>query len=155
MKAISDKLEWIGAVTIVLSLLLVAYEIRQNTNAIAAQSVFELNEAANQSLLMESADGEYSRLINLGLENPAALTDEEQLRFRAYVWFALNQYESVWTFYQRGIVSLEELESWRADYCLTISSEGFKYVMQTIPAHASTFGEVSSSWCDSHEIKDN
>lgn len=155
MASIKEKLEWLGGAAIVMSLLLVAYEIRQNTNAIAAQAVFDLNEAANRQLLMLTTDAELSRLVRLGDTDPDALSAEEQDRYRYYVWFSLNLYESDWTYYQRGIVSPEELESWRIDYCQTISQSGFQRYLPEISAHASAFGKVSAEWCSSEEKSEN
>ena len=56
MESSKGKLELIGVLTVVLSLLFVAYEIRQNTNTAAAQAVIQLNEAGRQTLFLQSAD---------------------------------------------------------------------------------------------------
>ena len=43
MDSLKGNLELVGVLAVVMSLLFVAYEIRQNTNTAAAQAVFELN----------------------------------------------------------------------------------------------------------------
>ena len=140
-------MEWIGGLAIVASLLLVAFEIRQNTNAIAAQAVFDLNQSANQELLMLAADPEMSRLVNLGNTDPDALNSEEMIRYRSYVWAVLNQFESAWVVDQRGIVNDEEIESWSVDYCRFISVKGVKRVMPDIRALASSIQGATAEWC--------
>ena len=147
MASLRPNLEWIGGVAIVVSLLLVAFEIRQNTNAIAAQAVFDLNASANGILMVTATDPEMSRLVDLGTANLDALNNDERARYRDYVWANLNLYESVWIHYQRGIVNDEEIESWRFDFCDYVAGDGVKQLVQEIPAMTSSTGRTFEEWC--------
>lgn len=55
MTSAKDKLEIVGIVAVIVSLLFLAYEIRQNTHTSAAQAIFELNEAARQTQFREES----------------------------------------------------------------------------------------------------
>ena len=63
MTSVKDKLELIGIVAVIVSILILGYEIRQNTDTYAAQAVFELNESARQSLFQEATDPNLASLI--------------------------------------------------------------------------------------------
>ena len=147
MASLRENLEWIGGLAIVVSLLLVAFEIRQNTNAIAAQAVFDLNASGNGMLMVTATDPEMSRLIDLGNTNVDALNSDERSRYRDFVWASLNMYESAWIHYQRGIVNDEEIESWRIDFCDYIAVDGVEQLMQDIPAMTSSIRRTSAEWC--------
>ena len=58
MDSLKGKVELVGILAVVLSLLLVAYEIRQSTFTAAAQAVFELNESGRASLFLKATDPE-------------------------------------------------------------------------------------------------
>ena len=64
MTSVKDKLEMIGIVAVIVSLLILGYEIRQNTDTSAAQAVFELNESARQTLFQEATDPNLASLIS-------------------------------------------------------------------------------------------
>ena len=71
----------IGAIAVVISLIYVALEIRQNSNAVrsaAAQSVHE--HFANWSHLI-AADAELSRIAANGLRDYQSLSENERTRF--------------------------------------------------------------------------
>ena len=95
MDSIKGKIELVGIFAVVLSLLLVAYEIRQSTDTAAAQAVFELNEAGRQSLFLQSTDPDLMELIILAEDDLDALTDVQQQKYRRWVFAFLNLYESV------------------------------------------------------------
>ena len=100
---LKGKLELVGVFAVVVSLLFVAYEIRQNTNTAAGQAVFELNEAGRQSLFLQSTDPGLMALIILAEDDLDALTDVQRRKYRRRVFAFLNLYESAWNHHQRAI----------------------------------------------------
>jgi hypothetical protein len=144
-------LEWFGGLAVIASLLLVAFEIRQNTNAVSAQALYDLNETGREMLLMLATDAELARLFRLGDSNPDALDSDEWYRYQYYVWANLNMYESVWSYHRSGIIGDDYFEPWMVDYCLAVSEAGFKRVMANIAAvHSSEFRKEADSWCQSN-----
>jgi len=147
-----ERLEWLGGIAVIASLLLVAYEIRQNTNAVSAQAVYDLNETGKEMLLMLATDAELARLFNLGDSDPDALDSDEWYRYRMYVWANLNMYESAWGYYERGIIGDDFMDGVKEDYCQKISQAGYKRAMTTLEAWEVTdFLESANDWC----ISDN
>ena len=147
MESSMGKLELIGVLTVVLSLLFVAYEIRQNTNTAAAQAVFELNEAGRRTLFLQSTDPGLTTLIILAQNDLDALTDEQRLRYRLWVFAFLNLYESAWNHHQRGLINDEDMEGWKAYYCGQMSSDSFRREASFIESHATRFRKEAARWC--------
>ena len=104
IKSIKQHLELITGVAVIVSLLIVAYEIRQSTNALAAQGVYDLNESARQTLLLQATDEELSMLILKARHDRESMTDLEWLQYSRFVWSLTNMYESAWTFQDRGLI---------------------------------------------------
>jgi hypothetical protein len=148
VEALPGKIELIGIIAVVLSLLFVAYEVRQNTNTAAAQAVFELNEAGRQTQFMQVSDSEIAKLFLLGQSDPQALTELQRFQYSRWVFSFLNLYESAWTYHQRGIISDQELEGWKVDYCQKISMDLFRREFLAITETSSAFRNDVARWCD-------
>jgi hypothetical protein len=147
MGSLTRHLELIGILAVVVSLIFVAYEIRQNTNTAAAQAVFELNEAGRQSLFLQPTDADLMALIILAEDDLDALTDIQRQSYRRWVFAFLNLYESAGNHHQRGIIDDDDMEGWQVDYCDRMSNESFRRTADSIKSHASRFRNDAASWC--------
>jgi hypothetical protein len=148
LDGITGKTELIGVVAVVLSLMFVGYEIRQNTNISAAQAVFDLNEAGRQNLLLRVSDPEVTALVLAAENDPESMTELKQDQFRSWVFSFLNLYESAWNHHQRGVIGDEDLEGFKIDYCIKVAIDAYRNEMATIRAHSSEFRDELSRWCD-------
>jgi hypothetical protein len=148
LDGITGKAELIGVVAVVLSLIFVGYEIRQNTNISAAQAVFDLNEAGRQNLLLRVSDTEVTALVLAAENDPENMTDLQRNQFRSWVFSFLNLYESAWNHHQRGVISDEDLEGFKIDYCGKAAIDAYRNEMATIRAHSSEFRDELSRWCE-------
>ena len=148
MASLRENLEWIGGAAVVMSLLLVAFEIRQNTNALAAQAVFELNQAGRDNLFMQVSDRELAGMLAKAESDPNSLTAEERYIYRIWVFSRINLFESAWKHHTRGIISDDDMEGWKSDFCNAVSVKAFQTAMSTIDAHSPRFLSEISRWCD-------
>ena len=148
MASLRENLEWIGGAAVVMSLLLVAFEIRQNTNALAAQAVFELNQAGRDNLFMQVSDRELTGILAKAESDPDSLTAEERFIYHPWVFSLLNWYESAWNQHIRGIISDDDMDGWISDYCQKVSVKAFQTEMNAIGAHSRQFLADASQWCD-------
>ena len=73
--------EVVGLVAIVLSIAFLAFEVRQNTQAMRAAAIQDATDVARQQLLMLATDRETHRIEMLGHEDPEQLTPEERRRY--------------------------------------------------------------------------
>lgn len=147
MTSVKDKLEIVGIVAVVVSLLFLAYEIRQNTDTAAAQAMFDLNEAARETQFLEATDPGLVPLIIKAEKDFDALSEEEQYRYRRWVFAYLNLFESAWNHHHRGVTSDADMEAWKTAYCNYMSRASFRRVAQSIAAQRSQFLQESAQWC--------
>jgi hypothetical protein len=108
-----DLLEAIGVVAIVASLILVAYELRQNTLMMRAQiTQTRADLAVGEQVATYNSD--YIPSILVKVESDAKLTDEEMIRYRTYVrGFLRNQDNAYWQ-YNQGLLDENTPDSIRA-----------------------------------------
>ena len=147
MTSVKDRLEIVGIVAVVASLLLLAYEVRQNTDTSAAQAIFELNEAARQTQFLEATDPILVPLIIKAEEDLGALNEDELYRYRRWVFAYLNLFESAWNHHHRGVTSDSDMEAWKTAYCNYMSRASFRRVAQSISAQRPQFREDAAQWC--------
>ncbi len=102
--------EFVGAVAVVVSLLYLAIQIRQNTRSLRAQAhqsitshIAELNRT-----IVESA--EVASIMEQGLADPLQLSAADRRRFNAYNSARFRHYDNL--FYQYRAGTLEESQ-WR------------------------------------------
>ena len=101
---IGNIAEAIAAVGVILSLVYVAVQIRQNTQAIRASSYQSLAEgiAEFQTILVENED--FARIYVQALEDPGKLNPEERLRFDTYVGNFFMKVDVAVDLYKRGMI---------------------------------------------------
>jgi hypothetical protein len=109
----SEISDLVGTVAVVLSLVYVGLQVRQNTAAIhttTSQGVYELNQA--QSLLvMESAElAEILHQAEVGDE----LSPADSIRYNNYLNGKVNLFEAVYTHALQGTMELEMAAGWLA-----------------------------------------
>ena len=116
----STKSRWaayFGGATVVASLLLVAWEIRQNTVALTAQSLQDLNAMANEILLTSAANEQLSAVLAKGDEDLSSLTGAERSQYWAYNYGVINALDAAFGFYQKGILDEADYSGWRTYTC--------------------------------------
>ena len=74
-----------SAGAVLLGLVFVGMELRQNTSVVSAQAVHDLNESANNAMLQLAQDADLADLTLRGNENPRALNDTERQQYNAWM----------------------------------------------------------------------
>jgi hypothetical protein len=92
--------EFIGAIVIVATLIYLAMQVRQNTNALHAQSRQAIVSAAQTEIhkLMENPD------ILKAFAEAGSLTSEEQAKIGCWLGAAMRVREFSWLQYQNGVI---------------------------------------------------
>ncbi len=147
MTSVKDKMELIGIAAVIVSLLILGYEIRQNTDTSAAQAIYELNESARQTLFQEATDSDLAVLIGKAEKDLGALSETERYMYGRWVFAYLNLFESAWKYHRRGVIDDAEMEGWKASYCGLMARASFRQVVQSIDAFAE-FDKDSAQWCE-------
>ncbi len=125
---LKSLIEVLGGLAVILSLLFVGWEIRQNTNAIAAQAIFGLNDSASPHIIAVATNGELARIVADGNQDPEDLSDLDAQRYEKWLQATMNTHEAAWTFHNRGIISDMEFAGWQASACSILAFKGARQV---------------------------
>ena len=113
-----------GGITILASLLLVAWEIRQNTLALSAQAIMDLNSTATDVSMRIAESEQLAALLVKAYADRESLSESERLQI-LYLRFTMIQgYESAFFFYQKGILNEPDYRHWWSQTCGFILSDG-------------------------------
>ena len=148
MTSVKDKLELIGIAAVLVSLLILGYEIRKNTDTSAAQAVFELNESARQTLFQEATDPDLATLISKAENDFESLSERERYMYGRWVFAYVNLFESAWRYSRRGVISDAEMIGWKTAYCGHMKRASFRQVVQSVEVFTPEFAEESTQWCE-------
>jgi hypothetical protein len=109
--------EIVGGTAVVISLMFVGVQIRENANVLAAQAVFDLREA-NGSLVRDlTGNQELSEMLFRGYNDYSALSEVERWRFGLWVNEVLRIRLMAWEYGERGLLDQNEFDSWRDATC--------------------------------------
>ena len=137
-----------GAVAVLLGLVFVGLELRQNTAAMTAQAVFELNNSANESHRLLAQDESLEQLVNSGYEDPTLLSETERRRFVRWMRVRFNALEAAWMYRDKGLLDESEWAGYRGGLCRTLSREGARWFWDAeIGSYAEGFVEDAEAWC--------
>ena len=103
--------EIVGAIAVVVSLIYVAVQIRQNTSAIRASAVHTSLSYAFDNRAATFTDEQTSTIYYKGLKNPSDLNEIELLRFRLIM---SNLFDAVLNLYAQTKKSEFLPENWQA-----------------------------------------
>ena len=97
-----------GAIAVLIGLVFVGLELRQNTAAVEAATFQALTDVSSDYILSIAADPELNRIVTTGHVDPAALNEQEYARYfmvnRSF-WVRMQNVYSQW---QRGTLNNED-----------------------------------------------
>jgi len=140
--------EIVGIVAIVLSLLMVAYELRQNTALATAQAVFDVNTVLDEAYRSRTQDPILDELIDRGHLKPDTLTERERSQFHAWLRADMNAIEAVWFYQDGGIIPLEDFDGYMESVCSRVQTPGGSaYWNKEAKFFANEFRISIDEWC--------
>jgi len=121
---IKQWIEIAGGVALIASLGLLVIEIRQNTDAVSAQAVSDLNHQVNEYNLAVASNPEFAELfVRLQSSHPSSLSATDLLRGEFFLRSFFNRLYTAYTFYQRGIFREVDYEGWLRTACDILKRE--------------------------------
>ncbi len=96
--------EVIGAVAIVVSLIYVASELRQNTDATQAATFQQMVQLSATTLITMAQNSEMADIYSRGVQDPESLTDLERFRFFLVVRAQWRGMEAAYFQWQHGVL---------------------------------------------------
>ncbi len=120
--------EFVAAIAVVISLIYLAFQIRQNTKTVRTstyQAVLDYSNRVNELIL---SNPHLERIWRVGRRDLTQLTDDERPQFRLLITTFLNVYETMFLQYRRG--TLDE-EYWKS----RLPGLGVKFSQPGVRAH--------------------
>jgi len=150
MKSISWKsaAELVGLASIVASLLLVAFELRQTTAISTAQAVFDVNTAHDESYRSRAENPQLDALIENGHNDPSSLSERELSQFFSWLHADMNITEAMWFYFDKGILEADDMDGFMTSVCGRITTKGgTAYWKRRAARFARGFREQVDKWC--------
>ncbi len=121
--------ETIGVTALVLSLIFVGLEMRQNTRLLQAQTRDAITSKQLETVSWVATDQQNSRVFRVGWDSMETLTPDEEWQYATLVQGIMREWEN--SHYQAGLglFTREEIEARQEAWCQNmISSSGFRDV---------------------------
>ncbi len=116
-----EAVEIVGVVSIVASLLLVAWEVRQANRIAAAEIEMQLARGFNELSIVRASTPELARLFpKLTAPSGHLITATEASQFKGIAWQMVNAYRAAQIAHNQGLLNDARLESYTSDMALAI-----------------------------------
>ena len=122
---LADLAEIFGSIAVVVSLIYVAIQIRQNTNVTRLTTAQNLSRDIRQALAYIHADDEFAKIYLTGQENIDDLNTHERFRFYVYLAGYLRAIENAFYQLKKGAVDPYMWEAVRSNLMLSKGTSGF------------------------------
>ena len=109
--------EVIGAVAIVVSLIYVASELRQNTEATQAATFQQMVQLSSTRLITMASDADMADILRRGIQDLDTLTDQERFRFFLVNRAQWRAMEAAYFQRQHGVLGDPEWNSYKSLMC--------------------------------------
>jgi hypothetical protein len=158
-----DVAEIVGMISIVVGLILVAWEVRQANNIAKAQMVMDLAAQANEFNSATYGNSEVAELVSL-ISDPSHndFSDTQQAKMTATAWHFANIFWSAQKAYDNGLLGDDDILMYQSSLAWHIENHpglrpAFKSVYDTAPwlRNMFVFQPLVELACGSEEECDN
>jgi hypothetical protein len=124
-EAVGAIAELAGAIGVILSLIYLASQIRQNTRSLQASTFQSMHDSAVQRLLaVADNDGLADRYLQ-GMQDPSSLHGRERLQLDQFLQAMLRGFENYYYQHQKGLLEQELWVGYRESIRAAVSPPGF------------------------------
>ena len=152
---VASLAEIVSAFALIISLLYVAREVKQNTKATKSTTYQAIHDAEDQYWSSLSSNKELSIIWNQGLKNGmSSLNTDEQTQFTISIRRLIYMFQNVHYQRRKDVVDNELWNAWVASLDEFLSEPGFQDVVQLTKPHLSSyFNDLIDSRLEEKEIK--
>ena len=104
--------EFLAAIGVIVSLIYLALQIRQNTESVRASTQLASRHAISEFNRFLAHDDETARLWRTGLSDIDQLSEDERMRFSILLFNLFGDFESFFHQYQKATLEAEHWERW-------------------------------------------
>jgi hypothetical protein len=99
--------EFVAAIAVIVSLVYLAVQIRQNTRTVRASTYQAVLDYSSRAVELVLANPHLERVYRVGRRDPSQLTEDERPQFRMLIAQFLTVYETMFLQYRCGILDEE------------------------------------------------
>jgi hypothetical protein len=140
----------IGAIAVVISLIYVALQIRQNTNAVRSATAQTVHEHFARWYRLVAADDELAKIVASGLRNYESLSEQERVRFIAAFMAFLSYSQNAFLKWREGLLASPLWLGWELVIMNLVCAPGGKAFWKE---RAYMFGDEFRRYIDDDLIK--
>jgi hypothetical protein len=146
--------EFVAAVGVIVSLIYLAVQIRQNTKTVRTSTYQEVLDYSNRFNELVLSNPQIGRIWRVGRKDPAQLTEDERSDFRFLVAHVLNIFETMFLQYQRGTLDKQYWNARLVGFRHQMSQPGMRAYWVRVrkegitPARVPGFQELMDSLVD-------
>ena len=140
--------EVVSAVAVIVTIIFLAFEVRNNRNAVQSSSLDALAtgfSAINSNVI---GDAEFTKIWETGLASPDELTSQERIRMSMHLQCYMNHYTALHKYHELGVLPDEEWQSYLNAISGILNTPGGKWFIPRLtitPALLKKFQEHSST----------
>jgi len=120
----------VGIVFLVVEIRQTSDQIEQNTAALSAQVIFQLNEISITTKQAVAQDAEIAELLIRGYEDPESLTELERARFISWMRARFDFLESYWLYRSKDLIDDRDAAGMKGSICDTFAATGSRWAWQ-------------------------
>jgi len=137
LQSLANLGEIVGAAAVVASLLYLAVQVRQGTNAQRTENYARALERISSVQSALSLDSEISRIFASGVQDTSSLTPLEKIRFTWALYESFDAFEFMFHTYEINQIPEEVWERWSATVAWWMSFPGVQAWWQSRPVQFS------------------
>lgn len=118
--------EFVGGIFVVVSLVYLAYEVRQNTRSLLAENYGRLLDRMSTLQSRLAADADLNRIVIAGAQAPGSLKRAERVRFSWALYELIGAGEFMYHQAQEGALPQEVWKRWETTLCWWLSHPGMR-----------------------------
>jgi hypothetical protein len=99
--------EFIGALAVVVSLIFIAREIRENSRSTRLAALQTAMESSQRIIELPARDRDLARVIRIGSNDPDSITEDEYAQYRYWLILSLRSTENLFVQYKSGALDHE------------------------------------------------
>jgi len=101
---VGNLAEAFAAIGVIVSLIYLALQIQQNTNALRASSYQDVANGVTEFQMLVAQNKSLARIYLKGAEDPGQLTPEERTQFGMYLGMYFARFDTALELYHRGMI---------------------------------------------------
>jgi len=145
LDALGNIGDFIGGIAVIITLIYLAVQVRQNTRATRLASMQSTMLAAQNVGILPAKDRELARVVRVGLTTPDKLNEDEFQQLRYFLISMLRVHEDMFVQHGAGVVDDETWVARSASLRTIFSLPGGQRVWEASSAYRDDF----TAWLDS------